>query len=270
MKGNNHNSNNDTHDNHESGGPPSETTHLLGGSSNSREAIGSITAKTEAASEAKTSFSGSSSTSSASFSLSPSFWSRLLFLWFTPLLEAGYVKQFLEEDELTMLPLPVDCQTDSVMTKFEQAWEANGTISNPNHRLIRALWMAFGNEYMYAGALKLVHDLSIFVGPQVLHALIVFLKTPNAPLWHGLAWTAAVTCSQLTMSLCLRHYFFKCYATGLRVRTSIVRAVYQQALVLSATTSTSTQENGSSSSSSSSSPGSGDQQRSMGQITNLV
>lgn len=169
-----------------------------------------------------------------------------------------------------MLPLPVDCQTDSVMTKFEQAWEANGTISNPNHRLIRALWMAFGNEYMYAGALKLVHDLSIFVGPQVLHALIVFLKTPNAPLWHGLAWTAAVTCSQLTMSLCLRHYFFKCYATGLRVRTSIVRAVYQQALVLSATTSTSTQENGSSSSSSSSSPGSGDQQRSMGQITNLV
>lgn len=79
--------------------------------------------------------------------------------------------------------------------------------------------------------------------------MIVFLRNPESPIWHGLAFTAAVTVSQLTMSLCLRHYFFKCYATGLRVRSAVVVAVYRKALVLS----------------------SGERQtRTLGEITNLT
>lgn len=83
--------------------------------------------------------------------------------------------------------------------------------------LIWALAYAFGSDFVQAGALKLMHDLCVFVGPQVLHGMILFLRDPNASLWHGLGYTAAVTLSQLTMSLCFRHYVFKCYATGLRV-----------------------------------------------------
>jgi len=82
--------------------------------------------------------------------------------------------------------------------------------------------------------LKFVHDLNVFVGPQVLHAIIVFLREPQAPLWHGLVLTVVITVSQIAMSLCLRHYFFKCYKTGLRVRTAIVLSVYRKALLLSA------------------------------------
>jgi hypothetical protein len=43
-------------------------------------------------------------------------------------------------------------------------------LENPS--VLRALFRAFGAEFVRAGFLKLVHDLSIFVGPQVLHAII--------------------------------------------------------------------------------------------------
>ena len=107
----------------------------------------------------------------------------------------------------------------------------SNTTSSPS--LIRTLFNAFGKEYLWAGVLKLVNDLCTFVGPQVLHGMIVYLQTPNAPIYHGLLWTCAVTISQFTMTLCLRHYFFKCYITGLRVRTSIVQIIYDKALRLS-------------------------------------
>ena len=99
--------------------------------------------------------------------------------------------------------------------------------------LSRALAYAFGLEFIKAGLLKLVHDVLIFVGPFVLNRLIYFLRDEAAPLSRGLYLTLAVTASQLVMSFCLRHYFFHCYLTGLRVRTAIVVAVYRKALKLS-------------------------------------
>ena len=99
--------------------------------------------------------------------------------------------------------------------------------------LSRALAYAFGLEFVKAGLLKLVHDVLIFVGPYVLNQLIFFLRDGTAPLSRGVYLTLAVTASQLVMSFCLRHYFFHCYLTGLRVRTAIVVAVYQKALKLS-------------------------------------
>jgi len=99
--------------------------------------------------------------------------------------------------------------------------------------LSRALAYAFGLDFIKAGLLKLVHDVLIFVGPYVLNRLIYFLRDETAPLSRGIYLTLAVTVSQLVMSFCLRHYFFHCYLTGLRVRTAVVVAVYRKALKLS-------------------------------------
>eukprot|EP00560_Eucampia_antarctica_P007002 CAMPEP_0197828720 /NCGR_PEP_ID=MMETSP1437-20131217/5242_1 /TAXON_ID=49252 ORGANISM="Eucampia antarctica, Strain CCMP1452" /NCGR_SAMPLE_ID=MMETSP1437 /ASSEMBLY_ACC=CAM_ASM_001096 /LENGTH=1315 /DNA_ID=CAMNT_0043430055 /DNA_START=350 /DNA_END=4300 /DNA_ORIENTATION=+ len=96
-----------------------------------------------------------------------------------------------------------------------------------------ALIRAFGMDFLKAGGLKLIHDLCIFVGPYVLHGLIQFLRDPNAPISRGYYLTGAIFCSQIAMSFCLRHYFFRCYLTGLRIRTCIVTSVYQKALSLS-------------------------------------
>jgi len=53
--------------------------------------------------------------------------------------------------------------------------------------LIRALYNAFGADFLNAGLLKLVHDSCLFVGPQVLNRLIRFLRDENAPMSYGLS-----------------------------------------------------------------------------------
>ena len=188
-----------------------------------------------------------SSLESSSLSNDRSVLSRLIFDWFTPLLDTGNAKKKLDQEDLDTIDFPKSNQADEIMEAFDKYWKEELERENPS--LVRVLFRAFGAEYLRAGLLKLVNDLCTFVGPQVLHAMITFLRDPDAPLWHGFALTGAVTLSQMLMSLCLRHYFFRCYCTGLRVRTSIVLAVYKKALVLSSSER---------------------QTRTLGEITNLI
>jgi hypothetical protein len=164
---------------------------------------------------------------------SPNAWTQLTFQWFTPILELGNAKQRLEQADLDLVPMPASCRTDAVHCRFEHYWQEEiQTSTSPS--LVRALFRAFGRDYLVAGLLKCVHDVSVFVGPITLHNMVIFLRSADAPLWHGLFWTGAVTCSQILMSICLRHYFFQCYQTGLRIRTALAVAVYRKALRLAA------------------------------------
>jgi len=61
---------------------------------------------------------------------------------------------------------------------------------NPNSyqpSLIKALYNAFGYDFLRAGLFKLIHDSSLFVGPQVLNRLIQFLRDKDAPLSYGIS-----------------------------------------------------------------------------------
>ncbi|KAL3922138.1 MAG: hypothetical protein SGILL_002363 [Bacillariaceae sp.] len=170
----------------------------------------------------------------------PSPWSQLTFGWMAPLMVLGNSKQRLDQDDLQQIPLPDDCQTECLSDAFETSWneelqraKMNGKTTEPS--LIRALFRAFGTDYVVGGfILKFIHDSCIFVGPAVLNGLIKFLGSEDDPISRGLWLTAAVTVSQLFMSFCLRHYFFKCYKFGLKIRTAVVMAVYKKALVLGA------------------------------------
>lgn len=179
---------------------------------------------------------------------SASRWSQLLFSWMVPLLLKGKEKDQLDPSDLKDTPLPIDCTTSQVLERFDLFWEKEkkrakdhaslneGAIDSvdPQPSLALTLTKAFGGGFVRAGLLKLCHDLLIFVGPLVLKGLVEFLKDNNAPWTHGAFLTVAVTISQTLMSLFLRHYFYQCYLTGLRVRTAIVAAVYRKALLLAA------------------------------------
>ena len=105
----------------------------------------------------------------------------------------------------------------SVDNTLEEQDETNGdeeedlfmdttTIYNPNTyqpSLIRALYRAFGADFLRAGLLKLVHDSNLFVGPQVLNRLIQFMRNKDAPLSQGLGLMLIVTGAQIVMSFCV-------------------------------------------------------------------
>lgn len=198
------------------------------------------------------------------------FWSDLTFNWISPLLALGNSRGQLNVEDLNTLPLPKDCETEVVYANFLRCWEAelkraenshapivsskqNGdadedvntlemeilrSIQSPQHpkhqpSLIRALYNAFGADFLRAGLYKLVHDSNLFVGPMVLNKLIQFLRNDTATISDGLSLVAIVTCSQIIMSITLRHYFYKCYTCGLRIRTAVVIAIYKKSLLLS-------------------------------------
>eukprot|EP00804_Cyclotella_cryptica_P002770 CCRYP_021220-RD/>CCRYP_021220-RD protein AED:0.04 eAED:0.04 QI:576/1/1/1/1/0.85/7/1584/1189 len=199
------------------------------------------------------------------------FWSDLTFDWISPLLALGNSRGQLDVEDLNALPLPRDCETQVVYEEFRRCWEdelskartdkqksakndftvneaedENNSLEkdilqaihspqNPTYKpsIIRALYKAFGKDFLLAGLYKLAHDSNLFVGPIILNRLIRFLRDEEAPLSYGLTLVAIVTCSQIIMSITLRHYFYKCYNCGLRIRTAVVISIYRKSLVLS-------------------------------------
>ena len=72
---------------------------------------------------------------------------------------------------------------------FNSSTNSSNYHLNPNSyqpSLIKALYNAFGYDFSRAGLLKLIHDSSLFVGPQVLNRLIQFLRDKDAPLSYGI------------------------------------------------------------------------------------
>jgi ABC-type multidrug transport system fused ATPase/permease subunit len=162
-----------------------------------------------------------------------SIWSQLIFGWLDPLLEHGNFKNQLDPEDLELSPLASEDSTSHVMKVFQEAWDKEQ--NQKDHRppsLTRALFVAFGWDFIKAGFLKVINDCLQFVGPQVLNGMVQYIRDPDAPLWHGLGLTATVTLAQIIMSLCLRHYFFILYRVGLRIRTAVVISVYTKSLAL--------------------------------------
>jgi ABC-type multidrug transport system fused ATPase/permease subunit len=141
----------------------------------------------------------------------------------------------LEGDD-TIPPLPKEDTTSRVFQDdFERLWKQEQADHPDQPSLVKCLWKAFSPLFISAGFLKGIHDCLQFVGPQVLNGLITFLRTPSESLQVGLTLTIAVTLAQLGMSLCLRHYFFRCYRVGLKIRTAVLLAIYQKSLTIDST-----------------------------------
>ena len=118
-----------------------------------------------------------------------------------------------------------------VLPKRYQRLRTQLSTGTPNLRGV--LIRSFGLPFASAGLLKLIHDLCAFVGPYVLKRMVIYFRSTTGTFMEGLLLTLAVTSSQLVMSLTLRQYFFHCYRTGLRLRTSVIMAVFKKSLNLS-------------------------------------
>jgi len=155
--------------------------------------------------------------------------------WFTPVLEhmreqiALGVSPNLEDKSVP--PLRPEDSSTVLLSQYKRIRkDEQGKQTYPS--LTRCLWKVLSPLFLQAGILKAVHDGLQFVGPQVLHGLIEFVRTPTENLSTGFLLTAVVTIAQIGMSLCLRHYFFMCYRVSLRVRTIVLLAIYEKALTI--------------------------------------
>ena len=101
------------------------------------------------------------------------------------------------------------------------------------HNLFKSMSNSFGLPFLAAAGLKLIHDICQFIGPIMLNKVTTFLEDMEAPKADGYKYALIMFVAALFQSLCLRNYFYLCFRTGMRLRSSCVTMVYNKALRLS-------------------------------------
>ncbi|KAM6442960.1 ATP-binding cassette sub-family C member 2 isoform 1-T1 [Liasis olivaceus] len=101
------------------------------------------------------------------------------------------------------------------------------------HWLIVALIQTYAGKLLKSVALKAVHDLLMFVNPQLLKLMISFASDPKAYLWQGYVFAVLLFVTALVQSFCLQQYFQLCFELGMNLRTSLMAAIYKKALTVS-------------------------------------
>ena len=62
--------------------------------------------------------------------------------------------------------------------------------------------------------------------------LIVFTADKSAPAWKGFTYSFLLFAVALVQSMILHQYFHRCFLTGMRLRTSLIAAVYRKVIFL--------------------------------------
>ncbi|XP_073695376.1 multidrug resistance-associated protein 1 isoform X1 [Garra rufa] len=196
-----------------------------------------------------------------------SFLSKITFWWITGLMVTGY-KRPLEEKDLWSLN--TEDKSQKVVPQLVRRWDqecnkvkrpVDKTLYSPKKAarsekkdgqpieeseillaktlqksgepsLFFALCRTFGPYFLISSLYKIIHDVLMFVGPEILRLLIQFVNDSSAPSWHGYFYTALLFFCTCVQTLILQKYFHVCFVTGMRLRTAIVGAVYRKALVI--------------------------------------
>ncbi|KAL2911652.1 hypothetical protein HK105_208860 [Polyrhizophydium stewartii] len=161
--------------------------------------------------------------------------SRLTFYWMDPLMRLGYEKD-LEMDDLWNLK-----KTDTAAYNseaFQKAWLRQLGRKRPS--LLGAVAEAFGPVFLSSAVFKACQDILAFIQPQFLRQMMEFANSysPESPvepmpIYRGFVIAFCMLGAALLQTIMLHQYFHVCLITGMRIRSSIVTAVYRKALRLS-------------------------------------
>ena len=144
-------------------------------------------------------------------------------------MKLGY-KRALDSSDLPQLS---SCdRSDVIQNKIETNWNR---YKKTKPSLFKSMASSFGLPFCLAAVLKLCHDICQFVGPIMLENIINFLSDNDPSVSDARGYTYALTMfvAALFQSVFLRNYFYLCFRTGLRLRSSCVTMVYEKSLKLS-------------------------------------
>eukprot|EP00731_Ephydatia_muelleri_P028696 Em0020g340a len=102
-----------------------------------------------------------------------------------------------------------------------------------NQSLVLALAKTFKRMLLRSFVFKLCIDLLAFVSPLILKAMINYTSDATQPQWKGYLYAVMLFVVAAVQSLCLHQYFQSCITVGMRIRTTLIGAVYRKAMKLS-------------------------------------
>jgi len=154
--------------------------------------------------------------------------SKLTWSWFFPLLKKGY-EHPLEADDLYILP--PDQQAQNLAKTFFDHWNIEKKKKSPS--ILRSLFKSYGKQWVFAGLMRLLSDLSALIGPLLLSRIISFVKDPDQPTYVGLLYAGGMILSTISKSFFQHHWLYNGLNVGMKSRSSVVNAIYSKAFVLS-------------------------------------
>lgn len=162
-----------------------------------------------------------------------SFLSKLLFSWINPLLRLGKSKP------LTLDDIPSLGSEDEALLayrKFNDAWsileEEKGT-KNSNNFVFWAITRVYWKSMVLAGICALLRTIAVVATPLLLYAFVSYSNLEKKNLKEGVFLVGLLVVLKVVESLSHRQFYFYSRRIGMRMRSSLMVAVYQKQLKLS-------------------------------------
>jgi len=157
-------------------------------------------------------------------------WSILWLNWLNPLMEKGSRKVLLISD---MWKLDGGEVNTALTRRFELEWEKELQSGSP--KLQRALSRIWGRTFMFGGVLRIVYDMSQFVGPMLLPDLIDTVKDPRSNPVDGYINAIIMFVAAVVGSIFFGMYYQVVQRVGRSVRSVVTAMIFKQAIYLTHT-----------------------------------
>jgi len=160
--------------------------------------------------------------------------SLLTFWWLNKLMKLGHEKPLTMDDLWNVNRAD---RSRVVSQQFQKYWQRETQKAKPS--LLRACVKAFGGTFFLAAFFKFTQDVMAFIQPQLLRRLMQFIssyQTNETDISEGLSIAISMLLTAMVQSLCLHQYFQRTIVSGMRLRSSLITAIYEKSLRLSSTT----------------------------------
>ncbi|XP_055876896.1 multidrug resistance-associated protein 1-like isoform X2 [Biomphalaria glabrata] len=191
-----------------------------------------------------------------------SFLSQITFWWFSGMVIQGYKRALTEKDLWSLnkedtseyvsaqfyrkwnltkeVPLPIAANGDVHETSFMYKEGSailvpyNAAMEDSKHKrsLFSALVRNYFGFFLVAAIFKLIHDILMFISPQLLRLLIKFTSSDEY-MWRGFFYASMLLLVALVQSILLHQYFHATFLLGMRIRSTIIAVIYRKTLKLS-------------------------------------
>lgn len=157
------------------------------------------------------------------------FLSKVLIFWANPLIKKGREGRLQVPSDVFGLPKALKTMRLSRSFQGELRLSFNPDVqesTNTSYSLLKTFFSSFGPQFFAIGLLKLFADLCGFASPLLLSQIITFMESEDANISWGYYYALALSLTSLIVALCNTHFNLFMSELGLKVRASVVSAVY--------------------------------------------
>ncbi|XP_042235553.1 multidrug resistance-associated protein 1-like isoform X2 [Homarus americanus] len=179
-----------------------------------------------------------------------SFLSQITFHWANGLVWLGWKRSLTHDD---LWNIPAECATNLLDTSWRTSWskelsivrskisssksEQGGGEREPSGpvrvSVTRVIIRSFFWSYIITAVLHVTSELLLFFTPRLLSLLISFTMSESEPVWHGYFYSILMLLVSLLTTVLRTIFAYKAWLIGIKIRSSLMSAVYSKALTLS-------------------------------------